>query len=132
MAIHYPQRWHVEEFFNAYQGLGWKRAGTLNLNIRFGQRSLALIAQTVCPQLRQRLGPPFTSGDAPHFASAIFRGIDGDIRVRDNPILLTLYNAPHPHLLKKHYENLPHILERENVAPRIPWLYNFKLDFRFR
>jgi len=27
---------------------------------------------------------------------------------------------------------LPGILERENVDPRIPWLYNFKLDFHFR
>jgi hypothetical protein len=27
---------------------------------------------------------------------------------------------------------LPQILESENVDPRIPWLYNFKLDFRFR
>jgi len=132
LAINYPQRWHVEEFFRTYQNLGWKRAGTMNLNIRFGQMSMALIAQTVCDQLRKRLGPPFASWDATHFASAIFRGIDGDIRVSDNTILVTLYNAPNPGLLKKHYENLPHILEHENVDPRIPWLYNFKLDFRFR
>ncbi len=132
LAIHYPQRWHVEEFFNAYQELGWKRAGTMNLNVRFGQMSMALIAQTVCDQLRKRLGLPFASWDARHFASAIFRGIDGDIRVSDNTILVTLYNAPNPDLLKKHYENLPQMLEHENVDPRIPWLYNFKLDFRFR
>jgi hypothetical protein len=132
LAINYPQRWHVEEFFNAYQGLGWKRAGTMNLNVRFGQMSMALIAQTVCDQLRKRLGDPFASWDASHFASAIFRGIDGDIRVSDNTIIVTLYNAPEVDLLKKHYENLPQILERENVDPRIPWLYNFKLDFRFR
>lgn len=132
LAINYPQRWHVEEFFNAYQGLGWKRAGTMNLNIRFGQMSMALIAQTVCDQLRKRLGEPFASWDASHFASAIFRGIDGDIRVSDNTIIVTLYNAPGADLLKKHYESLPQILERENVDPRIPWLYNFKLDFRFR
>jgi hypothetical protein len=132
LAIHYPQRWHVEEFFNAYQSLGWKRAGTLNLNIRFGQMSMALVAQTVCAQLRKRLGDPFASWDARHFASAIFQGTDGDIRVRDNTIVVTLYNPPHPELLKKQYENLPQILESENVDPRIPWLYNFKLDFRFR
>jgi hypothetical protein len=132
LAIHYPQRWHVEEFFNAYQHLGWKRAGTLNLNIRFGQMSMALIAQTVCDQLRKRLGDPFGSWDVPHFASAIFRGIDGDIRVSDNTIIVTLYNAPKPELLRKQYENLPQILEHENLDPRIPWLYNFKLDFRFR
>jgi hypothetical protein len=132
LAIHYPQRWHVEEFFNAYQELGWQRAGTMNLNVRLGQMSTALIAQAVCDQLRKRLGDPFASWDARHFASAIFRGIDGDIRVSDNTIFVTLYNAPKPDLLRKHYENLPQILERENVDPRIPWLYNFKLDFRFR
>jgi hypothetical protein len=132
LAIHYPQRWHVEEFFNTYQQLGWKRAGTMNLNVRLGQMSTALIAQAVCDQLRKRLGDPFASWDARHFASAIFRGIDGDIRVSSNTILVTLYNAPKSDLLKKQYENLPQILERENVDPRIPWLYNFKLDFRFR
>jgi hypothetical protein len=35
----------VEEFFNAHQKLGWKKAGTLNLNIRYGQMTMALIAQ---------------------------------------------------------------------------------------
>jgi len=29
-----PKRWHIEEFFNANQALGWHRAGTHNLNIR--------------------------------------------------------------------------------------------------
>jgi len=132
LAINYPQRWHVEEFFNAYQDLGWKRAGTMNLNVRFGQMTMALISQAICDQLRNRLGAPFASWDAAHFASGIFRGMDGDIRVSDNTIIVTLYNAPHPDLMKKHYENLPNILEHENVDPRIPWLYNFKLDFRFR
>lgn len=132
LSIHYPQRWHVEEFFNAYQDLGWKRAGTLNLNIRFGQMSMALIAQAVCDQLRKRLGDPFASWDTRHFASAIFRGIDGDLRVSDNKIIVTLYNAPNAEMLKKHYENLPQILEHENIDPRVPWLFNYKIDFRFR
>jgi hypothetical protein len=132
LALNYPKRWHVEEFFNAYQHLGWQRAGTMNLNIRFAQMSMALVAQTVCDQFRMRLGDPFSSWDAPHFASTIFRGLDADIRVDDDTIIVTIYNAPNPDLLKKHYENLPRILERENVDPRIPWLYNFKLDFRFR
>lgn len=30
----YPNRWHIEEFFNFEQSLGWRRAGTMNLNIR--------------------------------------------------------------------------------------------------
>ena len=132
LCFNYPQRWHVEEFFNAYQDLGWKKAGTLNLNIRFGQMSMALIAQAVSDQFRKRLGKPFDAWDARHFASAIFRGTDGDIRVSDNKIIVTLYNAPNPELLKNHYENLPQILEHENIDPRIPWLFDYKLDFRFK
>lgn len=132
LSIHYPQRWHVEEFFNAYQTMGWKGAGTMNLNIRYGQMSMALVAQAVCFQFRQRLGNPYLTWDASHFSSAIFRGIDGDIRVKDDTILVTLYNAPEADLLKKHYENLPQILECEHVDPRIPWLYDYKLDFRFK
>ena len=31
----FPKRWHVEEFFNANQALGWDRAGTCNLHIRY-------------------------------------------------------------------------------------------------
>ena len=52
----FPDRWHIEEFFRFDQHLGWKRAGTLNLHIRLGQMSLALLAQAVIHQLRQALG----------------------------------------------------------------------------
>ena len=41
----FPKRWHVEEFFNANQALGWDRAGTCNLNIRYGQMTMALVAE---------------------------------------------------------------------------------------
>lgn len=104
----------------------------MNLNVRMGQMSMALIAQAACDQLHKRLGDPFSSWDSKHFASAIFRGIDGDIRVADNTIIVTLYNPPAPDLLKKNFENLPKILEHENVDPRIPWLFDYKLDFRFK
>jgi hypothetical protein len=55
LALHYPQRWHVEEFFNLDDALGWDKARTLNLHIRYGLLSLALLAQAALYQLRQRL-----------------------------------------------------------------------------
>jgi hypothetical protein len=127
---HYPKRWHLEEFFNANQALGWNRAGTLNLNIRTGHMAMALIAEAAIHQLRKRLDLPTAQWDAAHMAKDFFRGLDGDIRVADNTITVTYYNAPQA--LRAHYENLPEILAREKVSPCIPWLYNFKLDFRFR
>ena len=42
------------------------------------------------------------------------------------------YNVPNVEALKYHYENLPEKLKKEGVDPRVPWLYNFKLDFRVR
>ena len=54
------------------------------------------------------------------------------MRVDSNTIIVTYYNAPDADKLRKEYENLPARLRSENVDPRIPWLYGFELDFRFR
>ncbi len=89
----YPKRWHVEEFFNRDQSLGWKRAGTQNLHIRYGQMSMALIAQALVYQLRQRLGEPQQSWDAKHIAKDVLGGLDGDVRVRGDTIIVTYYNS---------------------------------------
>lgn len=128
----YPQRWHVEEFFNFDQALGWHRAGTLNLNVRYGHMTLALVAQAAIHQLRQRLGPPLEDWDATHFARNLFEGLEGDIRVSHDTILVTYYQAPNVERLRRHYEHLPEKLASEGIQPEIPWLYNFKLDFRFK
>jgi Transposase DDE domain len=128
----FPQRWHAEEFFQAHQDLGWNRAGTPNLNIRYGHMTMALLAQAVVAQLRQRLGKPAADWDAAHLAKAIFQGLEGDIRVSDKTILVTFYNAPHADRLRERYDHLPAKLSQEQIDPRIPWLYDFKLDFRFR
>lgn len=128
----FPQRWHAEEFFNAHQALGWNRAGTQNLNIRYGHMTMALLAQAGVSQLRQRLGQPAAAWDAAHLAKALFQGLEGDIRVTGKTILVTYYNAPHADRLRELYEHLPAKLAQEQMESRIPWLYDFKLDFRFR
>lgn len=132
LSQNYPQRWHIEEFFKNDQALGWQRAGTMNLNIRYGQMTMALIAQGACFMMRQRLGPPVDQWDAPHVSKDFFRGLEGDIRVHRNSIVVTYYNVPNPDFMKKHYENMPEKLSSEGINPTIPWLYDFKLDFRFK
>jgi len=128
----FPTRWHVEEFFNTDQALGWQRAGTQNLNIRYGQMTMALLAQAAIHQLRRRIGEPYASWNSSHLAEGLFRGIEGDIRVRGETIEVTYYNAPHADLLRSHYEDLPRRLASDGIDPRIPWLYDFRLDFRFK
>jgi hypothetical protein len=128
----YPERWQIEEFFKFNQALGWHRAGTLNLNIRYAHLTMVLVAQAAIHQLRQRLGAPFLQWDATHLARNLFAGLEGDIRVEQQTIVATLYNPPNASLLQHHYEHLPEKLARQGVNPEIPWLYNFKIDFRFK
>jgi hypothetical protein len=128
----YPKRWHLEEFFLANQALGWNRAGTLNLNIRYGHMTMALVAQAAIHQLRQRLNLPHAQWDAAHLARSFFSALDGDVRVTDDTVVVTYYNAPQTELLRSHYEGLPEKLSREGISPQVPWLYNYRLDFRFR
>ncbi len=132
LTLDYPKRWHVEEFFNAHQALGWSRAGTMNLNIRYGQMTMALIAQAVLHRLRRRLGEPYCEWDAGHLAKSLLAGLEGDVRVSGNTIVVTYYNAPNVERLREHYEHLPERLSAEHIDPHIPWLYDFELDFRFR
>jgi hypothetical protein len=128
----YPKRWHVEEFFNTHQALGWNRAGTLNLNIRYGQMTAALVAQAALHRLRRRLDAPYSEWDAGHLAKSLLAGLEGDVRVSGNRIVVTYYNAPNVEHLRRHYEDLPARLANEQIDPRIPWLYDYELDFRFR
>lgn len=132
LTVDYPKRWHVEEFFNANQALGWDRAGTCNLNIRHGRMTMALIAQAAIDGLRKRLAAPVNGWDAAHMAASFFGGLEGDVRVDGDTIVVTYYNAPDADKLRDHYEDLPAKLRKEGVDPRVPWLYDFQLDFRFR
>jgi hypothetical protein len=58
--------------------------------------------------------------------------LEGDVRVQQDTLCVTYYNAPQAEQWKEHFENLPQRLEKEGVDPRVPWLCNFKLDFRFK
>jgi hypothetical protein len=128
----YPRRWHIEEFFNIHQGLGWQRAGTHNLHIRYGRMTMALIAQAALSQLHRRLELPERSWDAKQFASRVLRGLDGDVRLEGDRVVVTYYNAACLANCREQFEHLPERLRREGVDPRVPWLYDYCLDFRFR
>ena len=70
--------------------------------------------------------------DALDLARDLFLGLDGDVRVKNDTIIVTYYNAQNADQLRCHYEDLPDKLSRDGVSPAIPWLYGFQLDFRFR
>ena len=128
----YGHRWSIEDFFNFDGPMGFDRASTFNLNIRYGKMSLALLAQAATYELRRRLPRPYDRWNSIHLAQAVLAKLDGDIRAKDDTIIVTLYNVPHELNLHNHYQDLPARLIAEGINPKIPWLYDYKLDFRFK
>jgi len=128
----YQERWSIEDFFNFDGAMGFDRASTFNLNIRYGKMSLALLAQAATYELRKKLPKPYNRWNANHLADAVFSKMDGDIRVLNDTIIVTCYNAPKELNLKQNYQGLPSKLMAQGINPKIPWLYDFKLDFSFK
>jgi hypothetical protein len=128
----FPQRWTIEEFFNFNGDMGWNRASTFNLNIRYGKQSIALLAQAATHQLKCRLPKPYNQWTAAHTAQQVLTNMEGDVRVEDDTIIVTYYRDHERLGLRQHYQHLPQILQKEGINPKIPWLFDFKLDFRFK
>ncbi|MFO7830211.1 MAG: transposase [Bacteroidales bacterium] len=131
ISKNYDQRWSVEEFFRFENDMGLNRASSLNLNIRYGKMALAMIAQAATYQLRMKLKGEYKKWNAQHLSNEILSWSDGNIRVSGDTIIVTFYGNT-KHLNMNEYVNLPKILENENINPHIPWLYGYKLDFRFK
>lgn len=128
----FRDRWSIEEFFNFESALGWNRASTLNLNIRYGKMTMGLIAQAAIYKLRQKLSKPYRTWTAKHLAQSLFFSTDGNIRVKNDTIIVTFYNFPKELGIQEYYQNTPKKLQEEGINPKIPWLYDFKIDFRFK
>jgi len=127
----YDKRWSVEEFFRFENDMGLNRASTLNLNVRYGKLALAMIAQAAAYQLRNKLKEDYRKWDASHLSNEVMAWADGDIRAKGDTIIITFYGKP-SHLNPQDYINLPVKLITEGINPKIPWLYDYKLDFKFK
>lgn len=132
LSVAYPKRWAIEEFFNSEGDMGWNRASTFNLNIRYGRQSLALLAQAAAFRLRKNLPEPCKNWTAAMLSEKLFTNMEGDIRVRGDSIIVTYYKDHEILGLREKYKNISRQLENENISPKIPWLFDYKLEFRFK
>jgi hypothetical protein len=128
----FSKRWTIEEFFNLEGDMGWNRASTFNLNIRYGRQSLALLAQAAAFRLRKNLPVLQQKWSAAMLSEKVFTNMEGDIRVKDDTLIITYYKDHEVLGLREKYHNISGQLENENISPKIPWLYDYKLKFRFK
>lgn len=131
LCENYDKRWSVEEFFRFENDMGLNRASTMNLNIRYANLSMAMLAQAATYELRKNMNCEYRKWDARHLANEVLAWNDGDIKVRNDTIIVTFYGSS-DYIKKEEYVNLPAKLAHNGIDPHIPWLYNYKLDFRFK
>ena len=107
------------------------RASTMNLNIRYANLSMAMLAQATTYELRKNMTGDYKRWNARHIANEVLAWNDGDIKIQDDTIIVTFYGSS-DYIKKEEYVNLPAKLIQNGIDPHIPWLYNYKLDFRFK
>ncbi len=132
LAHTFHKRWSIEEFYNFEGDMGWNRASTFNLNIRYGKQTLALLAQAATYQLKSKLPKPYSQWSAPILAEKVLTNMEGDIRIKDDYIIVTYYKDHETLGLKNLYPAIEKQLENEGISPKIPWLFNYKLKFNFK
>jgi hypothetical protein len=82
--------------------------------------------------MRRRLGEPFSTWDARHFSKSLLSGLEGDVRVAGDTIMVAYYNAPHAERLRQHYQGRPERLTAEKIAPTVSLAVGVQTGFRFR
>jgi hypothetical protein len=132
LSVNFPKRWTIEKFFNFEESHGWSRASTHNLNIKYGKQTLALLAQAATHQLKRQLPNEYSKWSAKSLAENVLTNLDGDIRVDKNKIVVTYYGDHKKLNLQNHYSDISNQLKNEGICPKIPWLLDYELEFRFK
>lgn len=95
----------------------------MNLNIQYGKMNMALLAQVAIPMMPLRIGPPMAEWDAEHMVIDLFSGLESDIRIKYDTLIVTYYITSNSLLMKSHYEKLLDKLISEGTRLSIPSLY---------
>lgn len=90
-----------------------------------------MLAQAACFQLRKNLKNDYVKWDAQALAREVLAYAEGDIKVKEDTIVVTFYRNTN-NISKEKYENLTDRWVKKKIDPKISWLYDFKLDLRFK
>ena len=127
----YTKRWRIETFFENNSFLGINRLPSLNLNTIQTILSLRLLAFHVVDNFRYDLGPAYRNKTPELIHREFIDGVQGRIQLRGDFIEVSVYGFEHEAAAASILSNLDAKLEHAGVDPRIPWLGNRRLRFKF-
>ena len=127
----YTKRWRIENFFSENHFGGIDRLPSLNLNAIQAMLSLRLLAFQAVDNFRHDLGPAYNTMTPELIHRHFIDGVQGRIQLRNDVIELSVYGFEHQAAVASLFTHLDHQLESTGVDPRIPWLGNRRLRFKF-
>jgi len=127
----YTKRWRIEDFFLENEFLGVNRLPSLNLNLIQAMLSLRLLAYHVLDNFRHDLGPDFRNKTPKTIYRDFINGVQGRIQLRGNTIEVRIYGFQHDAVVSSLMSDLDDQLKCADVEPRIPWLRNRTIQFKF-
>jgi len=77
-------------------------------------------AQAVLHRLRCLLGEPYSEWDAGHLGQIVLAGLEGDIRVSRDTIVVTYYNAPNVDYSANTTRDFPTAWKANTLTPTSP------------
>ena len=128
----YPRRWRIENWFKENDFLGIDSFPCLELNGIGASPALKLLAYNLFSAFRSDLGGSFARMQPETLYQNFLRHVQGKIQLENHEIVVTLYGHPHQQVLVPRFDSLKEKLEAKNIDPRVPWLNNYPVRFRFK
>ena len=127
----YKKRWRIEDFFAENGFLGINRLPSMNLNAKQAVLSLRLLAFHAMDNFRNDLGPDYRKKTPELIYREFVSSVHGKIQLRGDVIEVTIFGFEHENAAAAILSGLDEKLEKANVDPRIPWLGNRRIRFKF-
>jgi hypothetical protein len=127
----YTKRWRIENFFAENAFMGMHRLPSMNLNTIQTMLSLRLFAYHVMDNFRYDLGHDYRNKTPELIHREFVDGIQGRVQLRSDVIEVNVYGFQHQAAVESILTNVDAKLKHADVDPRIPWLGNRRLRFKF-
>jgi len=127
----YTKRWRIENFFAENGFLGIDRLPSLNLNAIQASLSLRLLAFQALDNFRNDLGAAYRTKTPRLIHREFIDGVQGRVQLHRDIIEVSVYGFEHQRAAAKTLSDHEAKLQAKGIDPRIPWLGNRRLRFKF-